>query len=145
VGSAVRAALHDAADAGARILAVGAAVFTLAATGLLDGHRVACHGRAADRLIRRYSRVRVVPGVRYVDDDPFLTAAGATAGLDLCLHLVRKDHGASAAELIRPDAVALFVQDDLPKTVAQPPDRSDARGGRFPVRDFRCTAAPSLP
>jgi AraC family transcriptional regulator, transcriptional activator FtrA len=100
VGAAVGEALHGAVDAGARILAVGAAVFTLAATGLLDGRRVACHGRAADRLARRYPRVRVVPGVRYVDDDPILTAAGVGAGLDLCLHLVRKDHGVAAADAI---------------------------------------------
>jgi len=89
--------LRAAAGRGCRILAVGPAVASLAATGLLDGHRVAVREEQALAFARRFPRVRVAPGVRFVDDDPVLTAPDHRAGLDLCLHLVRKDHGAAAA------------------------------------------------
>jgi transcriptional regulator GlxA family with amidase domain len=81
-------------------MAVCSAAFTLAAAGLLDGRRVATHWMHAAELARRFPRVRVDPGVLYVDDDPILTSAGTAAGIDLCLHLVRKDHGAAVAATI---------------------------------------------
>ncbi|GIF22612.1 transcriptional regulator GlxA family with amidase domain [Actinoplanes tereljensis] len=94
VDPAVATALHAAIARGARVVALGSATFTLAAAGLLDGRTVAAPWIYAPQLADWFPRVRVDPSVGYVDDDPVLTAA---AGIDLCLHLVRKDHGAVAA------------------------------------------------
>ncbi|GID93056.1 DJ-1/PfpI family protein [Amorphoplanes digitatis] len=99
-GAEVAATLRDAARRNCRILAVGGAVLTVAAAGLLDGRRVSTCPAFAEELRRRYPRVRTAVGVRYVDDDPIFTAADGPAGLDLCLHLVRKYHGAAAAAAI---------------------------------------------
>ena len=82
---------------GARLVSICSGAFVLAATGLLDGRRAATHWRYADLLARRYPRVRVTPDVLYVDGEDILTSAGTAAGIDLCLHLVRVDHGAAVA------------------------------------------------
>jgi len=100
VSPAVSEALHAGIDRGARVLAVCSAAFTLAATGLLDGRTVAVHERYAGRLTDWFPRVRADAAVLYRDDDPIFTAAGAGASLDLCLHLLAKDHGAAAAATI---------------------------------------------
>jgi transcriptional regulator GlxA family with amidase domain len=71
--------------------------FALAAAGLLDGRRATTHWAAAHELARRFPAVEVDPEVLFVDDGQVLTSAGAAAGLDLCLHLVRRDHGAAVA------------------------------------------------
>jgi transcriptional regulator GlxA family with amidase domain len=89
-------ALRRAADRGARIVAVSSAVFTLAAAGLLDGRPVAAGPADAAELTRRFPRARVTADVRYVDDDPIFTSAGARAAVDLCLHVIRKEQGARA-------------------------------------------------
>ena len=75
-------------------------VFVLAAAGVLDGRRAATHWRYADELARRYPRIEVDPDVLYVDEGPVLTSAGSAAGLDLCLHIVRGDHGAAVANSV---------------------------------------------
>ncbi|MFG2082714.1 GlxA family transcriptional regulator [Micromonospora tulbaghiae] len=103
--AAVLDALRTAAANGARIASICGGAFTLAATGLLDGHRATTHWVATGRLAARHPRVRVDPDVLYVDNGQFLTSAGAAAGLDLCLHLVRRDHGAAVAA----DAARLSV------------------------------------
>ncbi|MGX1613840.1 GlxA family transcriptional regulator [Micromonospora chalcea] len=103
--AAVLDALRVAAARGARIASICGGAFTLAATGLLDGHRATTHWVATDRLAAEYPRVQVDPNVLYVDNGQFLTSAGAAAGLDLCLHLVRRDHGAAVAA----DAARLSV------------------------------------
>jgi transcriptional regulator GlxA family with amidase domain len=72
----------------------------LAATGLLDGRRAATHWRYAPLLARRYPRVKVTPDVLYVDGEDLLTSAGTAAGIDLCLHLVRADHGSALANQV---------------------------------------------
>jgi AraC family transcriptional activator FtrA len=100
IGAEVAAALRDAVRRNCRILAVGEAVLTVAAAGLLDGRAASTCPALADELRRRFPRVRIAPGVRYVDDDPIFTAADGPAGVDLCLHLVRKYHGAAAAAAI---------------------------------------------
>ncbi|HEV2782717.1 MAG TPA: helix-turn-helix domain-containing protein [Actinophytocola sp.] len=99
---AVLDALRTAAERGARILSVCSGAFALAAAGLLDGRRAATHWQFADLLARRYPGVRVDRDVLYVTDGPTLTSAGAAAGIDACLHLVRELHGARTAnELAR--------------------------------------------
>jgi transcriptional regulator GlxA family with amidase domain len=80
-----------------RVVSICTGAFTVAAAGLLDGHRATTHWAAAAELARRYPAVDVDPDVLFVDDGAVLTSAGAAAGLDLCLHIVRRDHGASVA------------------------------------------------
>ncbi|HMJ56971.1 MAG TPA: helix-turn-helix domain-containing protein [Polyangiaceae bacterium] len=90
-------ALRSAARRGARIASICSGAFVLAAAGLLDGLRATTHWRAAGDLARMYPTVTVDPNVLYVDNGQILTSAGAAAGLDLCLHLIRRDYGASVA------------------------------------------------
>jgi len=85
---------------GARLLSICSGAFVLAATGLLDGRRATTHWRYAEALHRRYPKVRVDPNVLYVDEGAILTSAGSAAGLDLCLHLVRRDYGSKIANQV---------------------------------------------
>lgn len=94
------AALRQAHQRGSRIVSICSGAFALAAAGLLDHRRATTHWCYADELRRRYPRVDVDPKPLYVDGDDVLTSAGCAAGLDLCLHLVRKDHGAALANAI---------------------------------------------
>ncbi|WP_121432802.1 helix-turn-helix domain-containing protein [Actinomadura pelletieri] len=96
----VVAALRRARARGARVVSICSGAFALAAAGLLDGRQATTHWRYADLLRRRFPKVRVNPDVLYVDGDDLLTGAGSAAGLDLCLHLVRKDHGARVANAV---------------------------------------------
>ena len=72
----------------------------LAAAGVLDGRRATTHWRYTEELARRYPRIEVDPDALYVDEGPVLTSAGSAAGLDLCLHIVRRDHGAAVANSV---------------------------------------------
>ncbi len=98
-------ALRGAARRGTRLASICVGAFVLAATGLLDGRRATTHWAAADLLARLYPQVEVDPAVLYVDHGAVLTSAGAAAGLDLCLHLIRTDHGSAVAA----DAARLSV------------------------------------
>ena len=89
--------LRRAAGRGTRLASICAGAFVLAATGLLDGARATTHWAAADLLAKLHPEIEVDPGVLYVDNGQFLTSAGAAAGLDLCLHLIRRDHGSAVA------------------------------------------------
>ncbi|MDD9376175.1 helix-turn-helix domain-containing protein [Streptomyces sp. ZAF1911] len=102
---AVRAALLAAAEQGTRIASVCSGTFPLAATGLLNGLRATTHWMAADLLAATYPDIEVDPDVLYVDNGRILTSAGAAAGLDLCLHMIRKDYGSAVAA----DAARLSV------------------------------------
>ncbi|MFD1536350.1 GlxA family transcriptional regulator [Nonomuraea guangzhouensis] len=90
-------ALRAAAAAGTRIASICAGAFTLAAAGLLDGLSATTHWVAAGRLAELFPLVDVRPDVLYVDNGQILTSAGAAAGLDLCLHIVRRDFGSAVA------------------------------------------------
>jgi transcriptional regulator GlxA family with amidase domain len=90
-------ALRAAHIRGARLASICTGAFVLAATGLLDGRRVATHWQHADELARMFPAVHVDPHVLYVDLGSLLTSAGVAAGIDLCLHLLRRDHGAEVA------------------------------------------------
>ncbi|MGI8333536.1 helix-turn-helix domain-containing protein [Actinomadura scrupuli] len=100
VSAAVVEALRKAHERGARIVAICSGAFALAAAGLLDGREATTHWRYADLFQRRYPQVRLDPDVLYVDGGDVLTSAGSAAGLDLCLHLVRQDHGARVANAV---------------------------------------------
>jgi AraC family transcriptional regulator, transcriptional activator FtrA len=93
-------ALRRAHAKGARLLSFCSGVFVLAATGLLDGKRAVTHWRYAERLARAYPRIAVVPDVLYMDEGSVLTAAGSAAGIDLSLHLIRRDWGVAAANSV---------------------------------------------
>jgi AraC family transcriptional activator FtrA len=93
-------ALRAAHARGARLVSICSGAFVLAAAGLLDGRRAATHWMYADLLAERYPRVEVDARVLYVDGDDVLTSAGTAAGIDLCLHLVRRDHGAEVANRV---------------------------------------------
>ncbi len=90
-------ALRDAAARGARIASICVGAFILATTGLLDGLRATTHWAAASELARQYPSVAVDADVLFVDNGQFLTSAGAAAGLDLCLHMIRQDYGSAVA------------------------------------------------
>ncbi|MEV0845264.1 helix-turn-helix domain-containing protein [Streptomyces sp. NPDC049954] len=83
--------------AGARTVSICTGGYVLAAAGLLDGRPAATHWSHATHFQGLFPRVRVVPEVLFVDDGDVLTSAGVAAGIDLCLHIVRRDHGASVA------------------------------------------------
>ena len=116
---ALLAALRAAHDRGARIASLCTGAFVLAAAGLLDGHAAATHWMHAEELARRYPRITVRPDILYVDAGQVLTSAGKTAALDLCIHLVRRDYGAAAANGLvrrlvgpgfRPGGQAQFIE-----------------------------------
>lgn len=90
-------ALRAAAAAGTRLVSICTGAFILAAAGLLDGLRATTHWVAADQLAERFPRVDVRPDVLYVDNGQILTSAGAAAGMDLCLHIIRRDLGSAVA------------------------------------------------
>ncbi|GAB1515187.1 helix-turn-helix domain-containing protein [Actinophytocola sp. KF-1] len=94
--SAVRAA-HE---AGARVASLCTGAFVLAAAGLLDGLRATTHWAHTDELAARYPAVTVDPDVLYVDNGSVLTSAGKAAAMDLCLHMVRRDHGSTVANVV---------------------------------------------
>ncbi|MFD4440774.1 helix-turn-helix domain-containing protein [Nocardia sp. NPDC058519] len=93
-------ALRQAHSNGSRIVSICSGAFALAAAGLLDGRRATTHWRYAALLRERYPAVEVDPEPLYTDEGDILTSAGCAAGLDLALHLVRKDLGASVANAV---------------------------------------------
>jgi transcriptional regulator GlxA family with amidase domain len=87
----------DGVRPGTRIMSICTGSFVLAAAGLLDGRPATTHWGEADRFRLMFPRVRLDPDVLFVDDGDLLTSAGAAAGVDLCLHVVRRDHGSEVA------------------------------------------------
>ncbi|NUR39569.1 MAG: helix-turn-helix domain-containing protein [Streptomyces sp.] len=124
-------ALRRAVARGARVLSVCSGVFVLGAAGLLDGRRCSVHWRQADELAVRNPRAIIEPDVLYVDEDPVITSAGTAAGIDACLHIVRKEQGPEVANKIarrmvvpphRDGGQAQYIERPLPK------DRCDTVG-----------------
>jgi transcriptional regulator GlxA family with amidase domain len=116
--------LRAAEQSGARMISICTGAFVLAAAGILDGRRATTHWRHAADLQQRYPAVEVDPRVLYVDDDRVLTSAGVAAGIDLCLYVVARDHGAAVANAIarrmvvaphRGGGQAQFVERALPE------------------------------
>jgi AraC family transcriptional activator FtrA len=93
-------AVRVAHEGGARIVSICTGAFVLAAAGLLDGKRATTHWLHAAALAARYRCVQVDPNVLYIDEGSVITAAGKAAGIDLCLYLVRIDHGAAVANAL---------------------------------------------
>lgn len=97
---ALKSALLSARSRGARLLSICTGAFLLAAVGLLDGRRAATHWFFASELRRLYPSVEVDPDVLYIDEGDIMTAAGSAAGLDMLLHLVRRDHGNAVCNIV---------------------------------------------
>jgi AraC family transcriptional regulator, transcriptional activator FtrA len=109
-------AVGAAHEAGARVASLCTGAFVLAAAGLLDDRPATTHWAHTSQLAAQYPRVRVQPDVLYVDDGSVLTSAGKAAGMDLCLHVVRSDHGAAVANAL---ARSLVVPPHRPGGQAQ--------------------------
>ncbi|RVX43903.1 AraC family transcriptional regulator with amidase-like domain [Nonomuraea polychroma] len=99
-------ALRAAVARGARVLSICSGAFLLGEAGLLDGRRCTTHWRYGEELARRYPKTRVEVDVLFVDEDPVITGAGTAAGIDTCLHLVRKEQGSTVANDIARRMVA---------------------------------------
>jgi transcriptional regulator GlxA family with amidase domain len=85
---------------GAWVLSVCSGAFALAQAGILEGRRATTHWMHTDRLAADYPAVEVDPDVLFVEDRKVVTSAGTAAGIDAALHIVRKEHGAAAANVI---------------------------------------------
>jgi transcriptional regulator GlxA family with amidase domain len=92
--------LRGTVERGARVLSVCSGAFVLGAAGLLDGRRCTTHWMNTEELAERYPKALVDPNKLFVEDGPVITSAGTAAGIDACLHLVRREHGTRAATAI---------------------------------------------
>jgi transcriptional regulator GlxA family with amidase domain len=122
-------ALRRAAGRGAYVLSVCSGAFLLGEAGLLDGRRCTTHWRHAAQLAERFPAANVDPDVLYVADDRIVTSAGTAAGIDLCLHLVRQEHGSAVATALarrmvvpphRDGGQSQYVEAPLPRTADAP-------------------------
>jgi AraC family transcriptional regulator, transcriptional activator FtrA len=127
--AAVREALQRADRRGAYVLSVCSGAFLLGEAGLLDGRRCTTHWRYTDELARRYPGAQVEPNALFVEDGALFTSAGTAAGIDLCLHLVRKVHGSAVATALarrmvvppqRDGGQAQYVEAPVPVTPDAP-------------------------
>lgn len=111
VPASVLTALQDSWRRGARLASICSGAFVLAASGLLDGKRATTHWIGAAKLAELYPTITVEPDVLFVDEGRIITSAGASAGLDMCLHLIRCDYGQAVAAQAARLAVAPLSRD----------------------------------
>ncbi|WP_432973111.1 GlxA family transcriptional regulator [Dactylosporangium sp. CA-233914] len=126
------AAVREAHDRGRRIVAICTGAYVLAAAGLLDGRRATTHWMNAFDFAQRYPRVTFDPDVLYTEEGDVFTSAGTGAAIDLCLHLVRLDHGAAVANEVARRMVVPPHRDGGQSQFAAPPPRPwvhDGLGG----------------
>jgi len=111
----------------ARIVSICTAAFVLAAAGLLDGRRATTHWQVTDAFRQRYPQVDLDPDVLFVADGRILTSAGAASGVDVCLHIVRNDHGSELANSVaRRCVVPPFRDGGQAQYIEQPVPESGA-------------------
>ncbi|MFD4524331.1 GlxA family transcriptional regulator [Streptomyces sp. NPDC058470] len=112
---------------GARIVSICTGAFVLAAAGLLDGRPATTHWLLADLFRRMFPHVVLDPDVLFVDDGTILTSAGAASGVDVCLHILRKDHGSELANKVarrcvvppwRDGGQAQYIEQPVPESAA---------------------------
>ena len=143
---------------GTRIASICTGSFVLAAAGLLDGRRATTHWMSAGQFRRLYPAVDLDPDVLYTDEGTVLTSAGEAAGIDLCLHMIRRDHGSAVANTLARRAVvppyrdggqAQFIQQPVPQ--ARDSSTAPARtwalgrlGQPLPLRDLAAQASMSV-
>jgi transcriptional regulator GlxA family with amidase domain len=120
---------------GTRLASICTGVFVLAAAGRLDGRRATTHWAETDRLQRLFPKIDVDPDVLFVDDGDVLTSAGVAAGIDLCLHMVRRDHGTAVANEVarrtvvpphRDGGQAQYIERPVPDPVRATTNRARA-------------------
>lgn len=125
----VHRTLRRAQQRGAYVMSVCSGAFALGEAGLLDGRRCTTHWRWAGELARRFPAADVLPNALYVDEGTLLTSAGTAAGIDLCLHLVRREHGSEIATKLarrmvvpphRAGGQAQYVETPMPSTPQAP-------------------------
>src|SRR5258708_5379474 len=135
--AALLAALRRAHARGARLVSICSGAFVLAATGLLDGKRATTHWRYSARFAERFPRVRLVPAALYLPQAQLLTSAGSAAGLDLCMHLVRRDYGAAVAnQVARRLVIAPHRQGGQAQFVPEPVPPAEEGSALAPVLDW---------
>ncbi len=125
------AALRDAAARGARVISVCGGAFALAHAGLLDGRRATTHWAFAEELAARFPAVEVDAAALYVDEGAVMTSAGLSAGIDLCLHVIREDCGAAVGEEVARHMVAAPHREGGQAQFISRPDAPDAFFGSF--------------
>ncbi len=130
------AALRRAHGRGARLMSICSGVFVLAAAGLLDGKRATTHWRYVEKLRVGYPEIEVEPDVLYVDEGRILTSAGSAAGIDLCLHVVRRDYGADIANVVARRLVVPPHRDGGQAQYVREAVRHDAAPGLAPVLEW---------
>jgi AraC family transcriptional activator FtrA len=129
-------ALRRAHARGARLVAICSGAFVLAAAGLLDGKRATTHWNFVDAMQAMYPRVHVERDVLYVDEGSVLTSAGSASGIDLCLHVVRRDFGAEIANHIARWLVVPPHREGGQAQYVRHPLRPEASNGLAPVLDW---------
>ncbi|TDD88895.1 helix-turn-helix domain-containing protein [Actinomadura darangshiensis] len=133
---AVVEALRRAHSRGARVASICSGAFALAHAGLLDGRRATTHWARADELAERFPQVQVDPDVLYVDHGDVATSAGAGAGIDLCMHLVRADQGARYAAHIARTMVMPPHREGGQLQYAAPPHPEQIDGTLAPLLEW---------
>jgi transcriptional regulator GlxA family with amidase domain len=133
---ALQQALRTAHERGRRIVSLCSGAYVLAAAGLLDGRRATTHWMTAVDFAHRHPRVLLDPTVLYVDDGDILTSAGTGAAIDMCLHVVRLDHGSAVANEVARRMVLPPHREGGQAQFAQPLVRLNARGDLGPVLDW---------
>jgi transcriptional regulator GlxA family with amidase domain len=131
-------ALEAAAERGARVLSVCTGAFALAHAGLLDGRRATTHWAWAPELESRFPAVKVDAAALFVDEGRVLTSAGLSAGIDLTLHVIRKDFGAACGENVARHMVAPPHRDGGQAQYFKPPATGSAGGSLEPTRRWAC-------
>ncbi|MFT3997649.1 MAG: transcriptional regulator FtrA [Asticcacaulis sp.] len=121
--------IRRAYERGARIVTICSGAFVLAAAGLLKGRRATTHWKYVDYVAQTYPDVELVPDVLYIDEGQILTSAGSAAGIDLCLHLIRRDFGPEAANKVARRLVVPAHRDGgqaqyIPRTVPSAYERN---------------------
>jgi transcriptional regulator GlxA family with amidase domain len=156
--AAVIGALLSAFERGARIAAISTGTFVLARTGLLVGRRATTHWSTAKELARRFPEIEVDENVLFIDEGQLLTSAGAASAIDLCLHLIRSDHGVGLSNQVARRLVAAAYRSAgqaqyVPRSVPDPlgDDFADTRewalqhiGEKLTLRDLAANAGVSV-
>jgi transcriptional regulator GlxA family with amidase domain len=129
-------ALRQAHARGARIVSICNGAYLLAAAGLLDGRRATTHWMNAVDFAHRFPRIRVDPTVLYIDNGDVLTSAGTGAAIDLCLHLVRLDHGTAVANEVARRMVVPPHRDGGQAQFVRPVTRGEPHSDLSPLLDW---------
>lgn len=133
---ALLAKLRAAHVRGARLCSICSGVFVLAAAGVLEGRRATTHWRYVERLGARYPGIQVEANALYVDEGSILTSAGSAAGLDMLLHLVRRDYGAKIANQVAQRLVIAPHREGGQAQFVPRPVAADERGRLSRLMEF---------